>query len=224
LDIYINKNVRMTRIVKNFDAFSNDDQIHEDFDVMGLLGKTIGYLGDGFIDTIKQKFTARLLEKLGIEEESIASEFVQQVVSSIDMKEWPGILSGDNNNMKFFIPKIAESVQFTLERKGFDGIARGIGLKPSSIILRTLVNTIQDKATGKERIEKFLFELFGEDNIGGDIISSLNGKDKAQFSDALTKAAGNKSASSDTGGDGGSFISNIMGGLLGGNNAAAIVK
>ena len=214
----------MTRIVKNFDAFSNDDQIHEDFDVMGLLGKTIGYLGDGFMDTIKQKFTAMALEKLGIEEESLASEFVQQVVSSIDIKEWPSVLSGDNNNMKFFIPKIAEAIQFTLERKGFDGIARGIGLKPTSVIYRTLVNTIQDKATGRERIEKFLFELFGEDNIGGDIISSLNGKDKAQFSDALTKAAGNKSASSDTGGDGGSFISNIMGGLLGGNNAAAIVK
>jgi hypothetical protein len=214
----------MTRIVKNFDAFSNNNQIHEDFDIMGLLGKTIGYLGDGFIDTIKQKFTAILLEKLGIEEESIASEFVQQVVSSIDMKEWPGILSGDNNNMNFFIPKIAESIQFTLERKGFDGIAKEIGLKPSSIILRTLVNTIQDKATGKERIEKFLFELFGENNISGDIISSLNSKDKTQFSNALTKASGNKSRSDDTKGDGESFISNIMGGLLGGNNTAAIVK
>ena len=215
----------MTRIVKNFDAFSNDNEIHEDFDVMGLLGKTIGYLGDGFIDTIKQKFTAVILERLGIEEESLASEFVQQVVSSIDIKEWPGILSGDNRNMKFFIPKIAEAVQFTLERKGFDGIARGIGLKPTSIIYRTLVNTMQDKATGKARIEKFLFELLGEDNIGGDIISSLNNKDKEQFSDALTKAAGNKAKSSDTKGDGdGSFISNIMGGLLGGNNTAATVK
>lgn len=215
----------MTRIVKNFDAFSsNEDQIHEDFDIMGLLGKTIGYLGDGFIDTVKQKFTAMLLEKLGIEEETIASEFVQQVVSSIDMKEWPGILSGDNNNMKFFIPKIAEAIQFTLERKGFDGIAKGIGLKPTSIILRTLVNTIQDKATGRERIEKFLFELFGDDNIGGDIISSLNSKDKAHFSNALTKAAGDKAVSGDKKGDSGSFISNIMGGLLGGNNTAAIVK
>lgn len=214
----------MTRIVKNFDAFSNDDQIHEDFDVMGLLGKTIGYLGDGFMDTIKQKFTAMALEKLGIEEESLASEFVQQVVSSIDIKEWPSVLSGDNNNMKFFIPKIAEAIQFTLERKGFDGIARGIGLKPTSVIYRTLVNTIQDKATGRERIEKFLFELFGEDNIGGDIISSLNAKDKAQFSGALTKAAGKKATSDGAKEDGGSFISNIMGGLLGGNNAAAIVK
>jgi|JI10StandDraft_1071094.scaffolds.fasta_scaffold00207_13 hypothetical protein len=217
----------MTRIVKDFDSFSNEEQIHEDFDVMGLLGKTIGYLGDGFIDTIKQKFVAMLMEKLGIREKSIASEFLQQVVSSIDMKEWPGILSGDNRNMKFFIPKIAEAIQFTLERKGFEGITDSIGLEPNGLIVRTIVNTIQDKATGKERIEKFLFDLFGEENVGGNLISSLDKKDKQQFSDALSKVAGKRTdykPQTGRGSDGGeSFVGNILGGLLGGNNSVASV-
>ena len=216
----------MTRIVKDFDSFSNEEQIHEDFDIMGLLGKTIGYLGGGFVDTIKQKFVAMLMEKLGIKEKSIASEFLQQVVSSIDVEEWPGILTGDNRNMKFFIPKIAEAVQFTLERKGFEGITDAIGLDSQGLIVRTLVNTLQDKATGRERIEKFLFELFGDENIGSGIISSLDKKDKKEFTDALSKVAGKsvnyKPGTTDSkSSDGESFIGNIMGGLLGGDGAAA---
>jgi hypothetical protein len=214
----------MTRIVKDFDSFYNEEPIHEDFDIMGLLGKTIGYLGDGFIDTIKQKFAAMLMEKLGIREKSIASEFVQQVVSSIDMKEWPGILSGENDNKKFFIPKIAEAIQYTLERKGFEGIANSIGLESEGLIMRTLINTIQNKATGKAKIEKFLFDLFGDENVGGNIISSLDSKDKQQFSDALSKAASKKvnykpGSSNSDGGE--SFIGNIMGGLLGGSKGIA---
>jgi hypothetical protein len=215
----------MTRIVKDFDSFSNEEQIYEDFDIMGLLGKAVGYLGDGFIDTIKQKFVAMLMEKLGIREKSIASEFLQQVVSSIDMKEWPGILSGSNDNMKFFIPKIAEAIQYTLERKGFEGITDAIGLDSQGLIVRTLVNTIQDKATGKERIEKFLFDLFGEENVGGNLISSLDSKDKKQFSDALSKAAGKrtnyKSGSGKSSDGGESFIGNIMGGLMDGGKGIA---
>lgn len=217
----------MTRIVKDFDSFSSEEQIHEDFDIMGLLGKTIGYLGGGFVDTIKQKFTARLLEKLGIKEDSLGSEFVQQVVSSIDIKEWPGILSGDNDNMRFFIPKIAEAIQYTLERKGFEGITNMIGLEPNGMIMRTLVNTLQDKASGKAKIEKFLFELLGDGSIAADTVASLDHKDKEKFTDALSKVASKKvnykpgTTNTNTGSDGESFIGNIMGGLLGGNGAVA---
>lgn len=217
----------MTRIVKNFDSFSREEQIHEDFDIMGLLGKTVGYLGDGFIDTIKQKFTARLLEKLGIKEDSLASEFVQQVVSSIDMKEWPGILSGDNDNMRFFVPKIAEAIQFTLERKGFEGITNMLGLEPNGMIMRTIVNTLQDKTTGKARIEKFLFELLGDSNIASETVASLDDEDKEKFTTALTKVASKKvnykPGTTNTSSDGESFLGNIMGSLLGGNGAAATV-
>ncbi len=209
----------MTRIVKDFDAFSSEEQIHEDIDLMGLLGKTISYLGDGFIDTLKQKFAAMLMDKLGIKEKSLASEFVQQVVSSIDMKEWPGILSGENDNKEFFIPKIAEAIQFTLERKGFEGIIDAVGLEPNGLIVRTLVNTLQDKATGKARIEKFLFDIFGDENIGGGIITSLDSKDKQQFADALSKAASKKTnyKSGTMDSDGDSFLGSIMGGLFGGD-------
>jgi len=215
----------MTRIVKDFDSFSNKEQIHEDFDIMGVLGKTIGYLGDGLIDTLKQKYIAGLLEKLGIKEDSLASEFVQQVFSSIDVKEWPGILTGDNDNAKFFIPKIAEAIQFTLERKGFEGITDMIGLDRSGLIMRTLINSIQDKATGKDKIEKFLFELMGDGSIAAGAVKSLDKKDKQQFADAFSKVASKKvnykPGTTDVKGDGESFLGNIMGGLLGGNGAAA---
>jgi hypothetical protein len=175
--------------VKNFDNFQEDSSLDEGFDFFDFLGKTFDIAGDALASTIKQKVVALMMEKLGILENSLLSEFLQQCVSTIDIAEWPGILFGENGGVKYFAPKMAEAIQLTLQKKGLDTIFKTFGVDSNGFLARTLLNAINENES-REKIEKFILYLFGEDlNIGAEVVKSMETKDKELLNNAMFKAA-----------------------------------
>jgi hypothetical protein len=195
--------------IKKFEDFSYDSEpIQEGFmdDVTGVIGKMIPLLGTGFIKTVKQKLAATLLEKLGILENSAASVIVQELVDSIEIKEMPGLLTGENANAEFLAPRLAQAVQEYIQRKGFDSLYVPFGIDPNGWLASTIRESFQEEV-GKERLTEFFLNALGGESVGKDVLNKLDPKSKEQFKDALTqqlakqyptKAEG--SGSSDSGG------------------------
>lgn len=175
--------------VKDFDNFQSDSNIDEGFDFFDFMGKTFDLAGDALASTVKQKVVAVLMEKFGILENSLASEFLQQCVSAIPLADWPSILFGDKGDLKYFAPKMAEAIQFTIEKKGLDSIFKSFGVDSNGLLARTILNAIMQNES-KEKIEKFILSLFGEDtNIGKEAIGLMDAKDKEILTSAMVKTA-----------------------------------
>jgi len=204
--------------IKDFDSFSVNEDLN--FNLSGILSKVLPVLGTGFTKTVKQKFAAILLEKLGIMENTMLSGLVQEFVDQIPVSDIPGIITGDNINAEYFAPKFAGFLQEFVQRKGLDTIATQIGIKPDGWIYSILRESLQTQI-GKEKLTKFFLSAFGGDNIGQSALSQLDPSDKNRFSDALSQRIGqnyNPNASSNTSSstskeDGGfwSSIQNILG-------------
>jgi hypothetical protein len=175
--------------VKNFDNFRSDSKVNEEFNFFDFLGKTWDIAGDALSSTVKQKVVAVLMEKFGILENSLASEFLQQVVSAIPVGDWPEILMGDKGDAKYFAPKMAEAIQFTVQKKGLDDIFKTFGFDSNGLIARTVLNAIMQNES-KEKIENFILSLFGEEaNIGKEAMSALDQKERELLNNSMFKAA-----------------------------------
>lgn len=175
--------------IKKFEDFSYESEpIQEGFmdDVTGVIGKMIPFLGTGFIKTVKQKLAATLLEKLGILENSAASVIVQELVDSIELKEMPGLLTGENANAEFLAPRLAQAVQEYIQRKGFDSLYVPFGIDPNGWLASTIRESFQEEI-GKERLTAFFLRALGGESVGKEVLNKLDPKSKEQFKDALTQ-------------------------------------
>lgn len=175
--------------VKNFDNFKSDSEVNEEFNFMDFLGKTWDIAGDALSSTIKQKLVAVLMQKFGILENSLASEFLQQVVSNIPVGDYPEIFMGEKGDVKYFAPLFAKSIKFTVEKKGLDSIFKTFGFDSNGFIARTILNAIM-QTDSLEKIENFVLSLFGEEaNIGREAMSALDQKEKELLSNSMFQAA-----------------------------------
>ena len=175
--------------VKNFDNFRSDSKVNEEFDFFDFLGKTWSIAGDALSSTLKQKIVAVLMEKFGVLENSLASEFLQQVVSNIPVGDYPEIFMGEKGNVKYFAPLLAKSIKFTVEKKGLDDIFKTFGFDSNGLIARTILNAIM-QSDSLEKIENFILSLFGEEaNIGKEAMSALDQKERELLNNSMFKAA-----------------------------------
>ena len=200
-----------------------DFSLNEDFSLSGLLSSVLPSLGQGFIKTLKQKIVGSLLDKFGILEDSTLSVLVQEFVDTIPVADIPKIITGDNVNVEYFAPKLAEFVQDTVQRKGLDTIAKGIGIDPTGWIYSTIRNTIQGQM-GKEKLTKFFLEVLGgEDSVGQSALMDLDPKSKDSLNQIIRKKYSLKGSSQGEknikSGDGSkpSFWDSLLGGMVAGS-------
>jgi hypothetical protein len=209
--------------IKKFEDFPYDPSpINEGFldDVTGIMGKIIPFLGTGFIKTIKQKLAATLLEKLGILENTAASTIVQELVDSIEVKEMPGLLTGENANAEFLAPRLAQAVQEYIQRKGFDSLYTPFGIDPNGWLASTIREGFQEEL-GKEKLTNFFLKVLGSEPIGKDLISKLDSKNKDKFKDALSQQLAKEYPTKVKSSSGSGFMSSMgsfWDSLMGGSN------
>ena len=188
----------MSKIIKDFDSFSKE-QVNEEFSLKSVgdfLGGIASFAGAGLTKTIKQKIAASLMEKLGVEENSLFSTIIQEVVDKIEVKDYPGLFTGENANVEYLAPRMAKAIQELIQRKGLDGVAQQIGLKTDGLLYSTIREGIQDSiqsGKGEKIIEDMIIAAFGGKNAKGsvarDAISSLDPREKSQLTDAVKKNA-----------------------------------
>ncbi len=187
----------MSRIIKNFDSFSYEEA-NENFDwsqLGGIFSGLVGFAGDDIIKTIKQKIVAKLMEQFGVTENSILSALIQEAVGEIPMSDYPKLLTGENANVEYLAPLMAESIQRLIQRKGLDGIAKQIGFNvdpPNNRIYSVVRNGLQGEI-GKEKLTKLMISILGGESakgsVGSDALNSLEPHDKKQLSDAMKNKA-----------------------------------
>ena len=198
----------MSRIIKDFDAFSGEEtnEAFQFSDLGGFFNGLLGFAGEGLRKTIKQKVAAKLMEQLGVEENSNMSVIVQEVIDQIPIEDYPKLLTGEKANVEYLAPMMAKALQEFIQRKGLDTLATQMGIKPTGWLYSTLREGLQSDK-GKMIIENALIEAFGgpgaKGSVGRDALASLNPSDKAQLSSiAKDKAAqfyGKPSSSSKSG-------------------------
>lgn len=178
----------MSNIKKFEDFVHNSSTVNEGFldDITNVVGRMIPLLGTGFIKTIKQKLAATLLEKLGINENTPASTVVQELVDSIEIKEMPGLLTGENANAEFLAPRLAQAVQEYIQRKGFDSLYVPFGVNPNGWLASTIREGLQEEV-GKERLTNFFLKALGGESLGKEIVGKLDDKSKEQLKDAFSQ-------------------------------------
>jgi hypothetical protein len=188
----------MSRIVKDFDAFSQNEKINEMWgldDIQGMLGKILPTLGEGFTKTLKQKLSASLLEKFGIVPHSDMSAIVQELVDAVPASDLPEILAGKKTGGAYWAPIISQAVQEYVQRKGLDPIFSKIGINPEGWMGSTLRESLQTQI-GKEKLEKLISFAFDDvtakdaSSIGATALDSLDPAQKSKFNDAFSRAAG----------------------------------
>jgi hypothetical protein len=187
----------MSRIIKNFDSFSHEE-VNENFDwnqLGGIFSGLVKFAGDDIATTIKQKITAKLMEQFGIEENSVLSALVQEAIGEIPLSDYPKLLTGENANVEYLAPLMAEAVQRLIQRKGLDGIAKQIGFNvdpPNNRIYSVVRNGLQGEI-GKEKLTNLIINILGGDSakgsVGADALNALDPRDKKQLSDAMKNKA-----------------------------------
>jgi hypothetical protein len=168
----------MAGYVKTFESFSNnDDSINEfDFDLGKILGGAVDFFGPGLGDAAKIKLTKFLLQKIGIIDspDSPLALIVQEVVAAIPVADYPGIFSGENFNMRYFAPKLADATVNYIKVNGIDGIlnplAEKFGVDRNGWLYTTVVRSIVDSMQDETQFKKKVSDLFAF--LGGLEISS----------------------------------------------------
>ena len=180
----------MTKIIKDLNTFSEELRINEEFNLGNLLSGALDFAGEGLRRTIKEKIAASIMEIVGVEENSLLSGLVQEVVEEIPVKDYPSILAGDKANVEYLAPHIVVAIEKFIERKGFDPIAEKIGIDPRGWLYKTIINGVQSPE-GREKLKLMLIDAFGGKNAKGsvarDAISSLLPGQKEQLSDSVKK-------------------------------------
>ena len=216
----------MSRIIKNFDSFS-DGETNESFqfsDLGGFFNGLLGFAGEGLRKTIKQKVAAKLMEQIGVEENSNMSVIVQEVVDQIPIEDYPELLTGEKANVDYLAPLMAKALQEFIQRKGLDSLATQMGIKPTGWLYSTLREGLQSEK-GKAIIENALIEAFGgpgaKGSVGRDALASLSDTDKNQLSsiarDKASQFYGNASSASQSNPDKGAmdYLSTFWNSLTG---------
>jgi hypothetical protein len=180
----------MSRIIKDLNSFSHESELNEEFNWGNALSSVMGIAGTGFQKTIKEKIAAVILEKIGILEDTILSQIVQEVVDQIPFKDYPAILTGEKANVEYLAPKMTQAITEFFERRGLDPIAQQIGIDPKGWLYSTIRNGLQSPQ-GKEKLKSFFIEAFGgkdaKGSVARDAFSDLPKADKDKISDEVEK-------------------------------------
>jgi hypothetical protein len=177
----------MYRIIKDFDSFSGEEtnEAFQFSDLGGFFNGLLGFAGEGLRKTIKQKVAAKIMEQIGVEENSNMSVIVQEVIDQIPMEDYPKLLTGEKANVEYLAPMMAKALHEFIQRKGLDTLATQMGIKPTGWLYSTLREGLQSDK-GKMIIENALIEAFGgpgaKGSVGRDALASLNPSDKSQLS------------------------------------------
>jgi len=105
----------MAKIIKKFSDFQSTN---EDFSLDSLLS----IAGEGVIDVVKSKITAKAYSYFGVAEGSLLGTILEKVVQQIDIAEYPQFISGEIN-VRDIAPKLADATIETIAKLGIDGIA-----------------------------------------------------------------------------------------------------
>jgi hypothetical protein len=178
----------MSKFIKDFDGFLNEDKIEES--ILDTITSAFTSLGKGITDTIKQKVAAAMLAKLGIKEDSVWSVFIQEFVDEIPLSDYPLFLKGDFD-MKYWAPKIVKSFSAFLMREGLDNLAAKMGFDNKGWIYSTLRETLENemkKEKFEENLVKLLTSLSGE-GMGDEINKSLTPDQREKISGSLYDVA-----------------------------------
>ena len=177
----------MYRIIKDFDSFSGEEtnEAFQFSDLGGFFNGLLGFAGEGLRKTIKQKVAAKIMEQIGVEENSNMSVIVQEVIDQIPIEDYPKLLTGEKANVEYLAPMMAKALHEFIQRKGLDTLATQMGIKPTGWLYSTLREGLQSDK-GKMIIENALIEAFGgpgaKGSVGRDALASLNPSDKSQLS------------------------------------------
>jgi len=186
--------------VQNFDEFTSS-KVNEN--ILGdFFSGTTNFLGNfftkgwgAFTDVLKNKVTAYLLQYLGIGENTILSQLVQQMVEQFDVKDYWAILFNGKADAKYLAPKAAKATQEFLIKEGLDGIAEKLGVTDKNgYLFKTISEYIQNETTTgnfPKTLENFYLQLFGSapTNSAKDFVDKLSPSEKSKIkTEVVTKA------------------------------------
>jgi hypothetical protein len=187
----------MAGYVKTFESFSsNEDNLNEfDFDLGKILGGAADFFGPGLGDAAKIKLSKFLLQKIGIIDspDSPLALIVQEVVAAIPVSDYPGILSGDNFNMRYFSPKLADATVNYIKVNGLDGIlnplAEKFGMDRNgwlyTTIVRSIVEAMKDEDQFKRKVSDFFAFLGGLEISSSEYLGTLSQEEQKGVSKGL---------------------------------------
>jgi|LakMenEpi03Aug12_release.lakeMendotaPanAssembly.Ray.scaffolds.fasta_scaffold597513_2 hypothetical protein len=141
------------RFIHSLDSFSKSEKMDE-ADLTDMLSGFLGVAGDAVKREAKQKITAFLLEKLGIQEKSKFSRVVQEVVEEIPISDYPEIISGETN-VEYWAPKFAKSIQGFLMSEGLNGMAESWGIDSSGFLYGSIKEALEEYFTNPNFQNKF---------------------------------------------------------------------
>lgn len=163
----------MSRI-KNYDSFDRVDESILDFD----LGSALSSITNAFGGAIKEKIVAVILSKIGLKEDSVLSEIVQELVENFPTADLYKLFTQDPKvwNSNYFAPQLAKATKEFIERKGFDTLAEKLGVDPKGMLYRT-IKELAHEETGMDNLTKFYGTLLGGTNFGTSTLKRMM-KDK----------------------------------------------
>jgi len=194
----------MSNHIKSFESFSNknsdsDGLLEFNFDAGSLLSGAVNFFGPGLGSAVEQKLVEFLLNKLGIKPDTAASMLIQEVVEAIPMEDYPSLLTGENLNMKYLNPYLAEAIVDSVKRTGLDPIfgplAEKFGLEPGGLLTRTFVESFE--ALGEDELRKKVLSLLnfiaGIEFSSGEYAASLDPETQEKLSKGIGKALSTQS-------------------------------
>lgn len=163
----------MSRI-KSYDSFDRMDESIFDFSLSGAVKSITSAFGGA----IKEKLVGVILSKIGLKEDSVLSEIVQELVDAIPTSDLYNLFTQDPKvwNSNYFAPKLAEATKEFIEREGFDTLAEKLGVDPKGMLYKTIKELAHD-ATGEKTLTNFYGTLLGGTNFRGSTLKRLM-KDK----------------------------------------------
>ena len=162
----------MNNNIKNFNEYKAsvvDESLLGD-----VAGKILPMLGRGFGGAIKEKIASFILSKIGIKPNTILSKITQEFVDALfkDMDDVTGVISGDNLNVEFLAPRIAEAIQEYIQNNGMVSLVAPFGVDTNGWLYKIISEGLQGEL-GKENITKFILDAFEDNKISGNTISDL---------------------------------------------------
>jgi len=187
----------MIKKIQSFDEFTGQkiEEANDSFFSFDFLGNLFTKGFDAFTDVLKNKATAYILKYLGIGENTILSQIVQQMVEQFEVKDYWGILFNGKADAMYLAPKAAKATQEFLISEGLDGIAEKLGVTDKNgYLFKTISEYIQNQtSTGdfQKTLENFYLGLFGSapKNSAKDFVKGLTPGEKSKIEKDLTSNA-----------------------------------
>jgi hypothetical protein len=161
---------QQSKYIKTIDLFqSPPDKKIDEAGLMDFFTGALNVAGDAVQRQIKQKVTAYLLERLGIEEKSKLSRVVQEVVEEIPISDYYEIISGESD-AEYWSPKLAKAFKGFILSEGFNTIAESWGINSTGFLYGTIKEALEEFFSNSEYQKEFtaFISTLISPNFGGD--------------------------------------------------------